>query len=58
MGLFPLQSQVHIAPGINAVFRTLGVPAKTSKELGTFLTHCIHWFVFCLDMKLDSDMAL
>jgi hypothetical protein len=36
----------------------MGGPAKTAKELGTFRTHCIHWFVFCMDMKLEGDMAL
>jgi hypothetical protein len=53
VGLFP-----SIALGINAIFRTLGGPAKSAKELGAFRTHCIHWFVFCLDMKLKGDMAL
>jgi hypothetical protein len=34
------------------------MPPKSTKELGTFRTHCIHWFAFCLDMKLEGDMAL
>jgi hypothetical protein len=58
MGLFPPKSQIHIASGNNAVIRTLGDPAKSTKELGTFRTHCIHWFAFCLDMKLEGHMAL
>jgi hypothetical protein len=33
-------------------------PPKSAKELGTFQTRCLHWFTFCLDTKLDNDMAL
>jgi hypothetical protein len=58
MGFFSPKSKIHVTPGINAVLRTMGGPAKSTKEPGTFRTHSIHWLAFCLDMKLEEDMAL
>jgi hypothetical protein len=36
----------------------MGGPPKSAKELGTFRTHCLHFFAFCLDKNLEDDMAL